>query len=946
MNFDPIRKRAMEWMIERGWKQKWGKRGTFTQSLFQHTDIELNALGVLLPILADTSHYGLTEHEQQVLVVGVIAHDVGKETAEWQAYIRLPETEQRGKFVPHILPKLTETVVPELAAWLGFDAAVIADAVACVNLHMAAARSVPALLGTLTNQAQQPGSGRWNSLARIVEAVDKFCSIDGLLPTRDYLAQGRDNGVLSPHVRLGYHLTTLRGVSTVLLHKAADEVYRAAGWQPILYFSNGTVYVTDGRATFSEPSPAAIIEQLGEVIEEAMPTRFFPKMVVGSPTSRLIPKPEFFDYRELAAYLREAAQRVKRGSFLRKPAAIRFNKLQGDNGYWNLSGKPAAEQNLETDSERIDRAQPLMMIFKFFRDALKPDLVGRAGGLVHPDDVAGLMQERDNYISLGGDPDRAQKRYEKAVQKLEKAATEAWIARVTEGYDAVFGAGAYARLRSTSTLMPVPEMITVIDPLWALPGTTLGLTTPMLEAALDDQLETALIAQLDALAQTFYVTLPEAQRPTRTSAIEIAMCFASDLIHPIQQQDIVTLTATQCQAYALSKPEAMRDRAAPRLCPVCNAYFERGTAAVVDFVNNPEAHTNRAVAHGYTGKVVICDACKYERFLQQLLLGEKVARVLVLTPRMHVGFWTGQTFRDTAVRFYEQARDLMSNSTHNPNENITLTLTQLIAGKLLREDEAGSPLQRAIRQGLEGETLARLLTYTTSPDKQKSRWNELAKALREAYELEKDHEDLELLNQEWETNYTTWEAVLQGIFAGEVRNETVEAIRAQIYRLYPQFRMVCQTPNFILVPLTSSFKVGDKESDANAALRELFILLLVGLALDCSVATVDAGEPLWFHGGEGVAQVPAVPAVRDLVGGDWVGLTAAPVWLEKIGAASLLQRDWDGRDKQPGRSTLYQILTSTTPGHILRRIEMQNERGAASDHIDLILKSLQEVPNA
>ncbi len=940
MDTDKIRQKVAEWMIERDWKRKWGKRGTFTQSLFQHTDIELNALGVLLPMLADKAHYSLTEHEQQALLMGVIAHDVGKETPEWQAHIRLPEAEQRGQFVPHILPALTNTIVPELAALFGFEPSVATDAIACVNLHMAAARSAPALLGTLTGKAQQPGSQRWNMLARIVEAVDKFCSIDGLLPTREYLAQGRDNGALSPHIRLGYHLTTLRGVSTVLLHKAADDAYRAAGWQPILYFSNGTLYVADSRTTCQEPAPADVLEQLGSVIEDVMPARFFPKMVVGTPTSTLIPKPEFFDYREFAAYLREAAQRIKRGSFLRKPAGTRLEKLQGEKGYWGLSGKPPAEQSLETDSGRIDRAQPLMMLFKFFRDALKPELVGRTSGLTDPASVTALAQERDNYVSLGGDPNTAQARYDKALQKLEKAAAEAWMTRVTKVYDAVFGAGAYARLRSTSTLMPARDMVAVIDPLWALPGAALGLPAPTLETAPDAHIEEALIARLDALAQALYAELPEAQRPMRTSAAEIAACFADDLIHPAALRDITVLATQQYQAYAVSKPEALRDRHAPRLCPICNSHLEQGTAATADFVNKPDAHTNRAVAHGYTGKVVICNACKYERFLQQLLLGEKVARVLVLTPRMHIGFWTGQAFRDTALQFYEQARDLMSNSTHNPNENLTLTLTQLIAGKLLRADAAGSPLQRAIQQGLDGEKLAQLLTYTTNEDTQKKRWRDLAKALREVYELEDGREDLDIVNQEWETTFATWEDVLAGVFAGAARNETVDAIRAQIYRLYPQFRMVCQTPNFILIPLTSNFKVGDKESETNAALRELFILLLLGLALDCSVAAVDAGEPFLFHGGEGVAQVPAVPAVRDLVGGDWVGLTAAPIWLEKIGAASLLAN----ATAYPDRSNLYQILTALTPGHVLRRIEMQQEAGAY--HPPLILQALQEVPNA
>lgn len=99
------------------------------------------------------------------------------------------------------------------------------------------------------------------------------------------------------------------------------------------------------------------------------------------------------------------------------------------------------------------------------------------------------------------------------------------------------------------------------------------------------------------------------------------------------------------------------------------------------------------------------------------------------------------------------------------------------------------------------------------------------------------------------------------------------------------------------------FAVGE-ESDTNSALRELFALLLIGLALDCSIAAIDSGESITFVGGEGVARVPTVPAIRDLIGSDWVSLERAKIWLEKIGAASLLA----DVTAYPERSNLYEIL--------------------------------------
>lgn len=941
MNYIDIHRRAVQWMAARGWKKLWGKRGAFTQSLLQHTDIELNALCTMLPILEQKAHYGLTEAEQQALIVGTIAHDTGKETVAWQEYIQQPRELQKGRFVPHIIPELTQVVVPELVNYFGFDPAIIPDAIVFVNLHMKPARTATNLMGVLTSKAG--GSNRWAVLARIVDTIDNFCSIRGLLLTLDAIRHdGATGGAVGPHIKLSYHLLSLRGVSTTLLHRAAEDVYREAGWSPLLYFSNGTIYVADSLAEGAEPNAGLIIEHLGEVIEGELPTNLFPKMVVGTPAATMIPKPELFDYRELKLYLQEASRRVKRGSFLRKPENVRLSKMKDNKGggYWQLSNK--AEHNLGVDSERIDRAQPLMMIFKFFRDAMKPEIAGKVAGLANPVQVAELAAKRDETIAKEGDPNQAQTRYEKAVQRLEKQAESTFESQATEQYDAVFGRGAFARLQSTSTLMPAREMVTVIDPFWALSGEVFGLPHQRMELAPDEQVQRALIAKLDEIAHAIYDALPENRRPVRVGPAEIANCFEVDIIQPSSYLDPRQVAEKQRTAYSTSKPEAMRERQAARLCPICNSYFRSGTSATADFVAKPDSHTNRAVSHGFTGKVVICDACKYERFLQQLLLGEKVARVLVLMPRMHVGYWTGQVFSSQAHRFYDEALSLMSNSTTNPNEHVTLTLTNMIARKLLREDEEGSNLVRTVQEGLDGRTLAHLLTYNLTADKQKTYLRDLSKALRDAYEFEEGREDVAMLNDEWGTTLVDWDSLVQAVFRGELHNDIVDDIRARVYRLQPQFRVVCQTPNFVLVPLTGGFAAGKDESDTNAALRELFILLLIGLALDCSVAAIETGEPITLEGGEGVAQVAAVPAVRDLIGNDWVGLTEAPRWLEKIGAASLLAHD----TAYPVRSNLYQILTAPTPGHVLRRIEIQQKQGVSTHHPPLILKALQEVPHA
>ena len=130
-----------------------------------------------------------------------------------------------------------------------------------------------------------------------------------------------------------------------------------------------------------------------------------------------------------------------------------------------------------------------------------------------------------------------------------------------------------------------------------------------------------------------------------------------------------------------------------------------------------------------------------------------------------------------------------------------------------------------------------------------------------------------------------------------------------------------------------------KDSEVNTAIRRLFTMLILGLSLDCSVAVLNGGDAITFEGGEGVARVPKVPALRDLVGDEWVSLDQAEKWLKAIGAASLLAQ----ATGLPERSNLYQILSAPTPGHILRRIEQQSESGAVSYKYIQCLETLKEV---
>lgn len=191
---------------------------------------------------------------------------------------------------------------------------------------------------------------------------------------------------------------------------------------------------------------------------------------------------------------------------------------------------------------------------------------------------------------------------------------------------------------------------------------------------------------------------------------------------------------------------------------------------------------------------------------------------------------------------------------------------------------------------------------------------------------------MEDLNREWGMEFSIWDEAIDALIGNRVNEPVARSIRAEVYRLVPQMKVICRTPNMVLIPLLYPLSLG-KDSETNTALRKLFATLLIGLALDMTAAIIGDTDEIDFEGGEGVAFVPPVPSVRSLIGSNWVSIEDARKWLRAIGAASILA----SATSYPERSNLFSILSAPTPGHILRRIEEKAEsRRASYFHINYI----------
>lgn len=884
MDRQEIMAKAAAWMLTRGWKQKLAKRRNFEQSLFEHSLIELDVFLELCPILANPQHYGLSDTEQKVLAIAILAHDVGKETDSWQTYIQ-----GKGPSVPHVIPELTRAVIPQLCTALGFEN--LGDSVQRVMAHCAEfhhnrpGRSDGAILEAMLTG----GSDRVLTLAHLVKAIDHFCSAASAGEAVEVMKQ---EPALSQHLVVTSHEVMVRGVSTTFVHRAAQNAFQQRGWRPLLYFSNATVYCADPNDRLPIPATDDIRNFLKTEIDTAIARDVTPLMV-GSPTGNILPKPDLFAFGESRQYLQSAIRKIGSQSFVtayqrekkrveEKGSTTRTGKgkMKADviREYWQLAGKQgeAYSEQMDRDAGRISAAQPEMIAFKFFK----------------------AMIDRGKVKAMD----------EKAVALAKKL------------YEETFGVGSWVALQSTTTLDQAKDMAKTVDYFWALPGSKVGRPqNDTVETVPPEERKEILVDLLNGIAQKVYASIGRPS-PREKLSQDMAEAFINDLLQPGVSGDVQTLAKAQLDHYAQSKPFAGKESTkGVYFCPICNAPFDakNGKKASADFIDNPQTHTNRGVAYASFGYIMVCTTCYYERLLLQILLGSRPAEMITLLPRLNLGPGKGEQFVQKVKEWIEAAKGQMRGELGTLEFGFSLGLTDQVARHLGDRD----PFI------LSPEELLSLFSYRFAPDTQKKRRQEALKRLKEEFD-----DDLNALNLASQQHFSTWEEAVEALIENRLEQQECRAIRREVFRLYETIHLICQTPNLVFIPLTYEIAAGNDESETSKGLRRLYVALILSLVFDAAVAIHKEGDQVDFQSGVRAAYVPPVPAVRSLVGHDWLPIPEAQRWLAAIGAASLLVRDTG----LPARSALYQILAADPAEQIARRIEEGGGRNLTPNHVYLI----------
>jgi hypothetical protein len=505
---------------------------------------------------------------------------------------------------------------------------------------------------------------------------------------------------------------------------------------------------------------------------------------------------------------------------------------------------------------------------------------------------------------------------------------------IKKSYEVIFGIGSFDALVG-SRLQSLTEIAFTVDYFWQLPGAAVGLDdVERVEYAPAGKREEALIRILTGIANEAFATMKDP--PTIEGLAEkMARILVRDLLVPSgMDEDILSYAKRQLQHYMEAKKNLTRPRDVEHLCPICNAAFHQGVQMLADISDRTEASSNRAFAYENVSGPVICTSCYYERILRQIILGTKAAELIVLMPRLAMGRIAGEILVDKAENFRKRALELMDWTNPDPDHRLNLGFTNNTARQVLSTD----------LYGLTPTEIVELFAYRLRGETHNDNIKKIVKFLKKHL-----GEDIQVARERWSRHFGSWEEVAEEIYHLRFDDAFAQEAREVAYQAGRQFDLVCQTPNLILMPCANPIRRGsaisaEGDSETKAAIKRLFVGLVLSLALDCAVAVIGDEESFdtVMTSCNGVAYVPPIAPLRQLPklkGATWISVSEAKKWLKALASAFLLTP----RLNYPPRNDVFEILTAESPGKLLRRIEMVAEGGRISMSDLEHLENIKEV---
>lgn len=933
---------AAEWMSARGWGEKLGKHAAYSQSLFHHVLTELGFLEAVADLLRSPETLALSDEQIGVLFTAVLCHDAGKADPAWLDAV-LRDARPPG----HVHHVEVERAIDEWLTYCGSERnpGFIAGVKAAIGLHHLATQGPASVLDHLLHGSQQ--DPRWRELAGLVEGIDKTCSASTVT---DAVSAARKH--LDARLDFAFHrVQILRGVSTVLLHRACETAFCSAGWTPAIHYTDGTLYAALAARHLAEPTIDAIHLELADLLGKVLDPRKLAEQVVGNPRADILPKPELFQLDGREAYLRVASRRSKGPNLRRRLWNEKEEKFTPEfeekfRAYWQHKGKvvPVDAGERRRILERLVEAVPLDGIIRFFKAAWLGDKLLKAEHWPLEDSDHNAAEAAG--AGAAGDEARKEEARDKYLVTARRHGFEAWRERLKREYEAVFGQNTFGELKGV-TNDPVRNLAKAIDPfLEQVDGKGVKWSSKPPEARLDE-----LIRRLAEIVERS--KLPPRALPAALNAGDFAKVFLGDAMVPGSSD---RLDAEQhLRAYTLSKDRS-GDEA---MCPLGNEPSARRVGSGSDLGLATDGHTNRLPMHGKTwkdrGGVATSRAVRYELMLRRLILGRPATKVLVLIPPLSLGAAAGRKLVEEVAQLEQDVLLHTGERTPDPTRRFSFGLT----GQMAENRRRGG-----------GARLADVLAFRRAAEKGRADRARLANGLLEAFGPDDTSSEagrsggdvarreeavaLESLNAECGPGFATWDEAVEELYLGQSErarqafdgSEELRARRRQALELTGEAPggFVCHTPNLILVLLPAAIQISRKESAVNVAMRELFLSLVIADALGVGVAIIDPGDALTFTGGEGVVRIPRNAALRSEIARvrapeRWGGSAGVPAshewllphevgpWLQALGVIHEVAgiRDRERQAVFPPNAALYDVLSARSAGALLRRVEAKTK---------------------
>ncbi len=565
-----VRTRIADYLASQDWHVLLGKQRGGEQSLLEHSLAVFDVLCACAPFFESESRPRIEPTEFLGMLLATVAHDAGKAHPDFQAYLHGKVTEPTG----HVSEDAIRKVVVGAASAIGFDpGTVLEDIVSEAVLHDRFARKAQP---EMNEWAKPHGSPRWRKLADFVNHADSLASAEDIIAAEGFL---RRNPLLLGAARATSYQVRVRGVSTTFLHDAAIETFEAAGFQPILFFANGTLF-----AGLSPASPSAhdVERTLRDKLENLLSSRRerLSELAVGNPLQDFLPKPGYVRRDNAAAVLQAAATRVGRKS---------RDKLSQED-ITKLRTQAAKMESLdggltEVDLQALCDIGPEACSFKAVKEIFRKV----------------LDQPEDHE-------------------------------RGKAGYDKIFGDGAFDRMLRQSTFMPVNDYALCVRPWHRLEesGRVVGNLDPK------ERLK-GLHARLEAILNDV-ITQHTGPLPCE----ELVATWSRHVICDLSMEGVPpprAAVARELEGYSASKLRGRARKKAFLQCAQCASLIEPDEEESSSAsLGNAGSYSNRRLAlEPREGSPALCRSCVVDIEVGTLCLGGSIQTAIALVPRRALG---------------------------------------------------------------------------------------------------------------------------------------------------------------------------------------------------------------------------------------------------------------------------------------------------------------------